>query len=33
MKSGDEVEFFCEGPDETEALNAIIGLIESGLGE
>ena len=33
VKSGDEVEFFCEGPDETEALNAIIGLIESGLGE
>ncbi len=33
VKSGDEVEFFCEGPDEEEALSAIIGLIESGLGE
>ena len=33
IKSGDEVEFICEGPDEEEALAAIIALVKSGLGE
>lgn len=33
IKCGDEVEFFCEGDDEEEALHSIISAIESGLGE
>ena len=33
IKCGDEVRFICEGPDEEEALAALIGLVESGLGE
>lgn len=33
IKSGDEVEFICEGPDEEEAMAAMIRIIESGLGE
>ena len=33
IKSGDEVEFFCDGEDEEVALKTIIGAIESGLGE
>ena len=33
IKSGDEVEFFCEGEDEEQALKTIIAAIESGLGE
>ena len=33
IKSGDEVEFFCDGEDEEEALKSIIAAIESGLGE
>ncbi|MCR1843006.1 HPr family phosphocarrier protein [Murimonas intestini] len=33
VKSGDEVEFVCEGEDEKEALKTIIEAIESGLGE
>ncbi len=33
IKSGDEIEFFCEGEDETEALKTIIATIEDGLGE
>lgn len=33
VKSGDEVEFSCEGEDEEEALKALISAIESGLGE
>lgn len=33
IKSGDEVEFFCEGEDEELALRTIIAAIESGLGE
>ena len=33
IKSGDEVEFTCEGPDEEEALAAVIALIENGLDE
>ena len=33
IKCGDELEFKCEGPDEQEAMNALIDAIESGLGE
>lgn len=33
IKYGDEIEFFCEGEDEEEALKTIIATIESGLGE
>lgn len=33
IKSGDEVEFICEGSDEKEALEAMILLIQNGLGE
>lgn len=33
VKSGDEIELHCEGPDEQEALKAIVEAIESGLGE
>ncbi len=33
IKCGDELEFKCEGPDEEEALEAILSAIESGLGE
>ena len=33
IKCGDEIEFVCEGPDEQEALDAMIRLVESGLGE
>ena len=33
IKSGDELEFFCEGEDETEALKTIIATIEDGGGE
>lgn len=33
VKCGDEIEFICEGPDEESALAAMIGLVESGLGE
>jgi len=33
VKSGDEITFVCEGPDEEEALDAMIRLVESGLGE
>ena len=33
IESGDEVEFICEGPDEEEAMAAMIRIIESGLGE
>ena len=33
VKSGDEVEFVCEGEDEKEDLKTIIEAIESGLGE
>ena len=32
-KSGDEVEFMCEGEDEEAALAAIIRAVEGGLGE
>lgn len=33
IKSGDEIEIICEGDDETNALNEMIRLVESGLGE
>ena len=33
VKYGDEIELYCEGEDEAEALETIAGLIESGLGE
>ena len=33
VKSGDEIEFVCEGPDEKEALVAMVGIVEAGLGE
>lgn len=33
IKSGDEIEFYCEGEDENEALEAMIHAVESGLGE
>ena len=33
IKCGDELEFICEGPDEKEALAAIVELVEAGFGE
>ena len=33
VKCGDEIEFRCTGPDEKEALAAIIALAENGFGE
>lgn len=33
IKSGDTIEFVCEGEDEEEALKAVIAAVESGLGE
>ncbi|RGY96095.1 HPr family phosphocarrier protein [Clostridium sp. AM58-1XD] len=33
VKSGDEIEFVCEGIDEEEALAAMIAVVERGLGE
>lgn len=33
IKSGDELEILCDGADEEAALNSLIQLIESGLGE
>ena len=33
VKSGDEIEFTCNGPDEKEALEALVSAVESGLGE
>ncbi len=33
IKSGDSVEFVCEGEDEEKALEAIVKAVESGLGE
>ena len=33
IKSGDEIEVFCEGSDENEALSTMIRVIEDGLGE
>lgn len=33
IKSGDEIELICEGIDEEEALQAMLRIIEEGLGE
>ena len=33
IKCGDELVFKCEGPDEEEALEALVAAIEGGLGE
>ncbi|SDB37723.1 HPr family phosphocarrier protein [Butyrivibrio sp. INlla16] len=33
IKCGDELEFKCEGPDEAEAMEALVNAIENGLGE
>lgn len=33
VKSGDEIEIFCEGSDETTALRALVELVDSGFGE
>ncbi len=33
IKCGDEIEFTCEGEDEQIALKALVGVVESGLGE
>ncbi|MGL5436637.1 MAG: HPr family phosphocarrier protein [Lachnospiraceae bacterium] len=33
IKSGDEIEFICEGVDEEAALEAVIRLVSGGLGE
>lgn len=33
IKCGDEIEIFCEGPDEEQALVSIVGAIQNGLGE
>ena len=33
IKHGDEIELVCEGEDENEALNAMVKIIEDGLGE
>ncbi len=33
IKSGDEIEFVCQGEDEDEALAALVAAVENGLGE
>ncbi|MCR5667040.1 MAG: HPr family phosphocarrier protein [Eubacterium sp.] len=33
VKCGDEIEIFCEGIDEEEAMKAMVELVESGMGE
>lgn len=33
VKSGDEIEFVCEGADEQEALEAMVSVVKDGLGE
>lgn len=33
VKSGDEIEIFCEGEDEENALASVVKVIEEGLGE
>lgn len=33
IKRGDEIELICEGEDEEEALDAMVKIIEDGLGE
>lgn len=33
VKCGDEIEIFCDGADEAEALESMISAVETGLGE
>ncbi len=33
IKCGDEIEFVCEGEDEDKALEALVAVVEAGLGE
>jgi phosphocarrier protein len=33
IKCGDEIEFVCEGEDEEKALEALVAVVEAGLGE
>ena len=33
IKSGDEIEFICDGKDEEEALSAMLKIVDDGLGE
>ena len=33
VKCGDEIEFVCDGDDESEALQALLNAVDSGLGE
>lgn len=33
IKSGDEIEFICDGKDEEEALSAMLKIVNDGLGE
>lgn len=33
VKYGDEIEFICEGSDEEQAINAMVELVNNGLGE
>ncbi len=33
VKCGDEIEFVCEGEDEQEAIERLVAVVESGLGE
>ena len=33
VKSGDEIEFVCEGEDEEQALSVMVAAVEDGLGE
>jgi phosphocarrier protein len=33
IRNGDEIEFHCDGEDEEEALKAMVGIVEDGLGE
>ncbi len=33
VKCGDEIEFYCDGVDEQEALEALVAAVEDGLGE
>lgn len=33
VRSGDVIEFICDGVDEQDALNALVKVVESGLGE
>ena len=33
IKCGDEIEFVCDGEDEDKALEALVAVVESGLGE